>query len=252
MISFDFTERVALVTGGSSGIGRAVAGAFVAAGGRVVVAARRAEQGRDTVKELGARASFIQADVRDEASVERMVGETVARFGRLDLAVNAAGIGGDMAPLETASLAAFDDVLATNARGVYLAMRFEALAMLRAETRGAIVNIASIYGETGRAAHHAYVAAKHAVVGLTKSFALELAPRGIRVNAIAAGATRTAAMQHAEQVAPELVRALVAEHPIGRMASEAEIAAAVLYLASSQAASVVGASLPVDGGFLAR
>jgi NAD(P)-dependent dehydrogenase (short-subunit alcohol dehydrogenase family) len=167
----------------------------VAAGGHVVVVARRAEQGREAVRALGAHGSFVQVDVRDESSVERMVEETLARWGRLDLAVNAAGIGGDMAPIESASLAAFDDVLSTNARGVYLAMRF-------------------------RSARHA-------------------AKRDARRHR----------EQHAEQVAPELVRARVAEHPIGRMASEAEIAAAMLYLASPQAAFVVGASLPVDGGF---
>jgi NAD(P)-dependent dehydrogenase (short-subunit alcohol dehydrogenase family) len=251
MLQFDFTDRVALVTGGTSGIGRAVARAFVSAGGQVVVAARRSQPGRATAEELGSRASFVEVDVRDEASVERMVEHTVERHGRLDLACNAAGIGGDMKPLESASLEAFDDVVATNARGVYLSMRAQALAMLRAGTGGAIVNIASIYGEVGRAAHHAYVAAKHAVLGLTRSFALELAPRGIRVNAIAAGATRTASMAHAELLAPELVRALIAEHPVGRMASEAELAAAVLYLASPEAGFVVGAALPVDGGFLA-
>jgi NAD(P)-dependent dehydrogenase (short-subunit alcohol dehydrogenase family) len=173
----------------------------------------------------------------------------VRHFGRLDFAVNSAGSGGDMASLENTNQDVWDDVMAINARGVWLAMRYEIPAMLQSGG-GAIVNLSSIYGLAGRAAHHAYVASKHAVVGLTRSVALEYATRGIRVNAICAGVTRTPGMRQAETFAPELVQGLVSEHPMGRMATEEEIASAVLWLCSEGAGYVTGTPLQVDGGFL--
>jgi A-factor type gamma-butyrolactone 1'-reductase (1S-forming) len=140
--------------------------------------------------------------------------------------------------------------MAVNARGTWLSMRHEIPAML-AGGGGAIVNVASIYAAAGRPAHHAYVASKHAVLGLTRSVALEYAAQNVRVNAICAGATRTQSMQQAEQAAPALVAQLVAEHPMRRMASEAEVASAALYLCSDAAGFTTGAPLYVDGGFLA-
>lgn len=253
MIRHDFTGRVALVIGGTSGIGLATARAFARAGASVALAARGEAAGRDACAALeaeGARVRFFVTDVRDEASVVGAVEGTVKHFGRLDFAVNSAGAGGDMAPLEKTNQDVWDDVMASNARGVWLAMRHEIPAML-ATGGGAIVNISSIYGLAGRAAHHAYVASKHAVVGMTKSVALEYATRGIRVNALCAGATRTPGMRQAETFAPDLVRGLVAEHPMGRMATEEEIASAVLWLCSDGAGFVTGTPLAVDGGFLA-
>lgn len=253
MVSYDFSGRVALVIGGTSGIGLASARGLARSGASVVLAARGEEAGRKACAALtaeGARALFVPVDVRNEASVARAVEETVKHFGRLDFAVNSSGAGGDFAPVEKASQDVWDDVMAINARGVWLAMRHELPAML-ASDGGAIVNISSIYGLAGRAAHHAYVASKHAVVGLTRSVALEYAARGIRVNALCAGVTATPAMRQAEAFAPELVRGLVAEHPMGRMASEEEIAGAVLWLCSTDAGYVTGAPVPVDGGFLA-
>ena len=247
-MSSHLAGRVALVTGGTSGIGLATARAFAGAGARVAITARGEAAGRAAADELGAY--FIAADVRDDASVARAVSRTVEEFGRLDAAVNAAGIGGDVAPLDRADQDVWDDVMAINARGVWLAMRHEIPAML-ASGGGAIVNLASIYGMAGKAAHHAYVASKHAVVGLTRSVALEYASRGIRVNAICAGVTRTSAMRQAEALFPQVVEDLVAQHPIGRMASEDEIAAAALWLCSDAASYVTGAPLAVDGGFLA-
>jgi NAD(P)-dependent dehydrogenase (short-subunit alcohol dehydrogenase family) len=248
MPTFDFSGKVALVTGGASGIGLATARAFTRAGARVVLAARGAEAGERAAAAL--EALFVATDVRDEASVAALVERTVAHFGRLDLAVNAAGIGGDLAPLERTNQQVWDDVMATNARGVWLCMRHEIPAMVKTGG-GAIVNLASTYGAAGRAAHHAYVASKHAVIGLTRSVALEFATRGIRVNALCAGVTATPAMRQAEALVPALVQDLVAEHPMGRMATEDEIAAAALWLCSDGAAYVTGAPLPVDGGFLA-
>jgi NAD(P)-dependent dehydrogenase (short-subunit alcohol dehydrogenase family) len=252
MIRYDFAGRVALIIGGTSGIGLATARAFARASASVVLAARGEEAGREARAALeaeGARALFLPTDVRDEASVARVVDGVVRHFGRLDFAVNSAGSGGDMASLENTNQDVWDDVMAINARGVWLAMRYEIPAMLQSGG-GAIVNLSSIYGLAGRAAHHAYVASKHAVVGLTRSVALEYATRGIRVNAICAGVTRTPGMRQAETFAPELVQGLVSEHPMGRMATEEEIASAVLWLCSEGAGYVTGTPLQVDGGFL--
>jgi NAD(P)-dependent dehydrogenase (short-subunit alcohol dehydrogenase family) len=253
MISYDFSERVALITGGASGIGLTCAHAFAAAGARVVIAARNEQAGQaacSALQRAGASALFVATDVREERSVEQLVRCTVERFGRLDFAFNCAGVGGDMAPLERTQQDVWDDVMAINARGVWLAMRHEIPALL-ATGGGAIVNMSSIYGAAGKAAHHAYVASKHAVLGMTRSVALEYAARGIRVNAVCAGVTATPAMRQAQVALPELVRELVAEHPLGRMASEQEVAAAVLWLCSDGAGYVTGTPLAVDGGFLA-
>ncbi len=252
MIRYDFTDRVALVIGGTSGIGLASARAFAHGGASVVIAARGADAGnqaRASIEAESARVLFLPADVRDESSVARAVADTVERFGRLDFAVNCAGLG-DMAPLEKTDQDVWDTVMAVNARGVWLAMRHEIPAMLQSGG-GAIVNISSIFGLAGRAENHAYVASKHAVVGLTRSVALEYATRGIRVNAVCAGVTRTPSMRMAETYVPDLVQGLVSEHPMGRMATEEEVAAAVLWLCSEGASYVTGTPLHVDGGFLA-
>jgi len=249
---YEFSNRVALVIGGTSGIGLATARGFVRAGAAVVVAARDATAGQRAAAALqddpgSPAALFTPCDVRDEASVQSAVMRAVDAFGRLDFAINCAGTGGDMAPLAQTNQAIWDEVMAVNARGVWLAMRAEIPALL-ATGGGAIVNLSSIYGVAGRAAHHAYVASKHAVLGMTRSVALELATQNVRVNAICAGVTRTAGMVAAERAAPELVRGLVDEHP---MATEGEIAGAALWLCSRDAGFVTGAPLLVDGGFLA-
>jgi NAD(P)-dependent dehydrogenase (short-subunit alcohol dehydrogenase family) len=155
-----------------------------------------------------------------------------------------------MRPIESADQSVWDDVMAINARGTWLCMRHEALAML-ASGGGAIVNVASIYGLAGRAAHHAYVASKHAIVGMSRSVGLELARRGVRVNALCPGVTATEGMRHAEIAAPEIVRGLVAEHPIGRMATVDEIASTALWLCSDGASYVTAAAIAADGGFSA-
>ncbi|WP_257451076.1 SDR family NAD(P)-dependent oxidoreductase [Archangium lipolyticum] len=252
MIRYDFTGRVALVIGGTSGIGLATARAFARSGASIALAARGEEAGlaaRAALEAEGARVLFFPTDVRDEATVARAVEGTVKHFGRLDYAVNSAGAG-DMAPLESTNQDVWDDVMAVNARGIWLAMRHEIPAML-ATGGGSIVNISSIFGLAGRAANHAYVASKHAVVGLTRSVALEFATRGIRVNALCAGTVATASMLEAEAFMPDIVRGLVSEHPMKRMATEEEIASAVLWLCSNGAGYVTGTPLPVDGGFLA-
>jgi NAD(P)-dependent dehydrogenase (short-subunit alcohol dehydrogenase family) len=253
MVRYDFTGATAFVTGGTSGIGLATARAFGRAGARVVIAARGKDAGEKACAALasdGTDAAFVAVDVRDEASVAAGVDTARRLSGRLDFAVNCAGAGGDLAPIERASQAVWDDVMAVNARGVWLSMRYEILAML-ASGGGAVVNVSSIYGLAGKAAHHAYVASKHAVVGMSRSVAIEQASRGVRVNALCAGVTATTGMRQAEEVVPDVVRELVAQHPIGRMASEEEIAGAAIWLCSSAAAYVTGAAIAVDGGFLA-
>ncbi|ACY13891.1 SDR family NAD(P)-dependent oxidoreductase [Haliangium ochraceum] len=253
MLHYDFSDRVAFVVGGSSGIGLATALAFARSGASVAIAARGDQAGQAACAALageGAQALFVQTDVREEDALTRAVAQVVERFGRLDFAVNCAGVGGDMAPLEQTDQQVWDDVMAINARGVWLGMRHQIPAML-ASGGGAIVNMSAIYGAAGKAAHHAYVASKHAVIGVTRSVALEYATRGVRVNAICAGVTRTDGMRQAEAAAPEMVQALVAQHPMGRMASEDEIAGAALWLCSEGASYVTGAALAVDGGFLA-
>lgn len=249
MVRYDFTGRIAFITGGTSGIGLRIARCFAEAGARVVVGARREEEGARAAASIDG-AVFVPLDVREEATIAAAIELTRARFGRLDFAVNSAGSGGDMAPLESASQAVWDEVMAVNARGTWLAMRHE-IPLIAATGGGAIVNVSSIYGVAGRAAHHAYVASKHAIVGMTRSVALEYAAKGIRVNALCAGITRTPALARAEAEWPAAVAALVAEHPIGRMASEEEIAGAALWLCSQAAGYVTGTAMAVDGGFLA-
>ncbi|MDB4972374.1 MAG: short-chain dehydrogenase/reductase [Myxococcaceae bacterium] len=253
MIRYDYAGRVALVTGGSSGIGLATATAFARAGASVVIAARSESAGEAACIELartGSPAMFVRTDVRDEASVANMVEQTVARFGRLDCAINCAGCGSDMKSLADTDQAAWDGVMAINARGVWLSMRYQVPALLG--RGGAIVNMASIYSTVGRAAHHAYVASKHAVLGLTRSVALEYATQNVRVHAITAGITRTAAMRRAEAAVPAVVQRLVDEHPMRRMATEEEIAGAALWLCSDAASYATGSALSIDGGFQAR
>ena len=253
MIRHDFSGRVAFIIGGTSGIGLATAHAFARAGASVAVAARTVAAGREACEALGragGKTLFVPTDVRDESSVAQAVEQVVKHLGRLDFAVNCAGAGGDFAPLEKTNQQVWDDVMAINARGVWLAMRYEIEAMLKSGG-GAVVNMSSIYGLAGKAAHHAYVASKHAVVGMTRSVSLEYATRGIRVNAVCAGVTRTPGMRQAELALPELVQALVNQHPMQRMATEEEIAQTALWLCSDGAGYITGVPLPVDGGFLA-
>lgn len=249
-----FQEKVVLVTGGTSGIGRETAVQFAAAGAKVVLAGRRAEQGAEVVQEIsaaGGDAHFVQTDIAVEDQVKRLVDETVKRYGRLDIAFNNAGIehGG---PITEVTAEDYRKVFDINVLGVLLSQKYEIPAMLKSGG-GAIINTSSILGHIASPGAALYNASKHAVEGITKTTALELAQQGIRVNSVAPGAIETAMIDRfAGEEGSDGRNGLISLHPMGRLGLPQEIAAAVMYLASDAASFTTGISLPVDGGFLAR
>ena len=252
--TYDFTGQVAIVTGAGSGMGLATAQAFTEAGAAVVLADINEETGRtatDSLTAAGHQALGVTCDVSDEGQVAALVERAVATFGRLDMAFNNAGI--QVPPSDAADETAdvFDRVNAINLRGVWACMKHE-LRQMRAQGGGAIVNCSSLGGLVGLPGRAAYHASKHGVIGLTKSAALEYAPRGIRINAICPGTIETPMV--ADMIAKgELdVPEAVAHQPIGRLGRAEEIAAAVLWLCSPAASLVLGVALPVDGGYTAR
>jgi NAD(P)-dependent dehydrogenase (short-subunit alcohol dehydrogenase family) len=240
---------VVLVTGGLSGIGRAAAIAFAKKGAKVVVAGRRDDAGKALAKELrslGSEAEFINADVRKEEDVRALVDKTVARFGRLDVAVNNAGTEGKGGRITEQSAESYAATFDTNVLGVVLSMKHEVRAM-QAQGSGNIINISSTYGHEGAAGASIYVGAKHAVEGITKSVALELAKSGIRVNAIAPGPTDTGMLTRFTGT-PENKAALVTTVPMGRLGLPEELANAIVFVASDEASFITGHVLNVDGG----
>jgi NAD(P)-dependent dehydrogenase (short-subunit alcohol dehydrogenase family) len=245
-------ESVALITGALTGIGRATAVIFAQQGADVVVSGRREKEGQDLaaeLKALGAKAEFIRADVRSEDDVRNLVDQTIKHFGRLDIAVNNAGtegLGGLVTEQTAESYAATFD---TNVLGVLLSMKHELRVML-AQGSGSIVNVSSAYGSVGAAGASVYVASKHAVEGLTKSAALEVAGTSVRVNVVAPGTTDTGMLTRFTNTG-ENKAALVSTVPIKRLATPEEIAHVIAFVASAHASYMTGASIPVDGGMLA-
>src|ERR1700757_2719434 len=240
---------VVLITGGLTGIGRAAAVAFAKKRAKVVVAGRRDEAGRAVVKELrsfGSEAEFIKADVRREDDVRTLIDQTVARFGRLDVAVNNAGTEGQVGPITEQTAESYAATFDTNVLGVILSMKHEVRAM-QGQGGGSIINISSTYGHEGAAGASVYVGSKHAVEGVTKSVALELAKSGIRVNAVAPGATDTGMLTRFTET-PENKAALVTTVPMGRLGLTEELANAIVFIASDEASFISGHVLNVDGG----
>jgi NAD(P)-dependent dehydrogenase (short-subunit alcohol dehydrogenase family) len=244
---------VVLITGALSGIGHAAAIAFAREGSMVVVAGRRDEAGKALAEELralGAEAEFINADVRSEDDVRALVDETVARFGRLDVAVNAAGTEGQVGPITGQTAETYAATFDTNVLGVILSMKHE-VRVMQGRGSGNIINISSTYGHEGAAEASVYVGSKHAIEGITKSVALEIAKSGIRVNAVAPGPTDTGMLTRFTGT-PEKKESLAAEVPMGRLGRPEEIADAIVFIASDKASFITGHILNVDGGHTAN
>jgi NAD(P)-dependent dehydrogenase (short-subunit alcohol dehydrogenase family) len=241
--------QVVLITGALAGIGRATALAFARAGAKVVVSGRNAENGAKLaaeIRDLGAEAEFIQADVRHEDDVRRLVEGVVARFGRLDVAVNNAGTEGTPGPITAQSPESYAAVFDTNVLGVLLCMKHE-LRVMAAQQGGNIINISSTFGRVGAPNASLYVASKHAVEGLTKSGALEGAPFGVRVNIVAPGPVETEMLGRfagSEQGKANFAQGV----PLKRLGRPEEIADTIVFVASPQASFISGASIPVNGG----
>lgn len=242
--------KVALVTGSSSGIGRATALRFAAEGARLVINdidAARLETLRATITAAGAEVRAVVGDVAKTEDAEAMVAAAVAEFGRLDVLVANAGIIPEM-DLATATAEDFDHVMAIDGRGMFLSCKFAVAAMLKTGG-GSIVCLSSISGEAGQKRQAVYGPAKFVASGITKHLAVELASQGIRVNAVAPGTIATAGLM---KMSAEYIAGVTAAHPIGRVGQPAEVAAAILFLASDDASFITGAVLPVDGGYLAQ
>ncbi len=244
---YDFNGKAALVTGAGSGLGRAIAVALARHGAAVVVTDINVQGGGETVRLIednAGTAVFLQTDVTREADIEKAVAFAADRYGRLDFAVNNAGIEGARAPIVEYPKEQWDYAIAINLTGVYLCMRYELRQMLK-QGFGAIVNTASAAGVVAMPERAAYVASKHGIIGLTKAAALEVAAKGIRVNAVAPGIINAGLTDRAPQEFKDFAVALT---PIGRMGEAAEIADAVTWLCSGQSSYVTGQTLVLDGG----
>jgi len=244
---------VVLITGALTGIGRATAVAFANDGARVVVSGRHEDEGQKLAKELrnlGTEAEFVRTDVRHEEEVKNLVDKIITRFGRLDIAVNNAGTVGTPGSAADVTPESYQDIFDTNVLGVLLSMKYEIKAMLR-QGKGSIVNISSSYGKVGGPTAAVYVGSKHAVEGITKSAALELAGTGVRVNIVGPGPTETGMFNRFAQTQENKAHFLEAHVPAKRMGMPEEIASAIAFIASDKASYIVGASLAVDGGVLA-
>ncbi|MFN6453029.1 MAG: SDR family oxidoreductase [Nostoc sp. EfeVER01] len=254
-------DKVALVTGGTSGIGRATALAklneviaYAQQQAKVVIVGRRIDEGEETVRliqDAGGEAIFVQADVTKEADVKAMVDKTVDVFGRLDIAFNNAGMGGENPSLIEQTKAEYDRTMNVNVKGVWLSMKYEIAQMLK-QGSGSIVNMASANGVIGLPGVPLYTASKHAVVGLTKAAALQYAKAGTRINVVAPAVIETDMFEAATGGQDEAKAYITGLHPIGRIGTPLEVANAVLFLSSDLASFVTGETLMVDGGYVGQ
>jgi len=245
---------IVLITGALTGIGRATALAFARERASVVVSGRRDDAGHTLAAELralGVRAEYLRADVRNEAEVRSLVEQTVERFGRIDVAINNAGTEGQLGPITEQSEDNYRATFDSNVLGVLLAMKHEMRAMLR-QGAGAIVNLSSIAGQVGVAGASVYVASKHAVEGLTRSAALEGAPAGVRVNAVAPGPVQTDMLDRFTGGNQDAKRGFLASLPARRAGAPEEIAQTIVFLASDKARFLTGQCVAVDGGYTAQ
>lgn len=245
-----FQEKVVLITGGTSGIGKETALEFARRGAAVAFTGRRRTEGEQVVaqiKEMGGNALFIQSDIAKPGEASRMVEETITRFGKLHFAFNNAGIEGARKPIQDLTEEEFDEVFTVNVKGVYLSMRYEVPAILRSGG-GVIVNCSSVAGLRGMANGSAYMGSKHAVLGMTKSVALELARKGIRVVAICPAGVSTELHDRFINHDPEALRQSREAHPVGRIAEPQEIARVVAFLCSDDASFMTGTAVVTDGG----
>jgi NAD(P)-dependent dehydrogenase (short-subunit alcohol dehydrogenase family) len=253
-MSQKLSGKVALVTGGTSGIGRATAIAYAQHQAKVVVVGRRIDEGEETVrliKEAGGEAIFVQADVTKKADVEAMIDKAVSVFGRLDIAFNNAGTVSENPSLIEQTEAEYDRIMNVNVKGVWLSMKHEIAQMLK-QGSGSIVNTASANGVVALPSVPLYTASKHAVVGLTKAAALQYAKAGIRINVVAPAAIETDMFETATGGQDEAKAYMAGLHPIGRIGTPLEVANAVLFLSSDLASFVTGETLMVDGGYVAQ
>lgn len=250
-----FDGKVALITGASSGMGKAAAILFAQHGAKVALAARRDKEGEDTVKAIkaaGGEAIFVQTDVADEKQIEKLVDETLKKYGRLDYAFNNAGIEGDQGVMiHDKTEKEFDAVFNINVKGVLFCMKHEIRAM-RKTGGGAIVNNSSVAGLIAIPAASIYIASKHAVNGLTKAAAVEYGTENIRVNAVCPAVIQTDMIDRFFKDKPELKASMNKAHPIGRIGQAEEVAKTVLFLCSDAASFITGQCLPVDGGYTAQ
>jgi len=249
----DMKDRVALITGASSGIGRATAEEFAANGARVVVAARRQAELDSLVAQIesrGGKASAVRTDVSDSADVERMVSYVIETFGRLDYAVNNAGIEGQFAPIIDLAEEDWDQVMGINLKGTFLCMKFEARAMLAGGHRGAIVNVGSVNSFLGFATGAAYCTSKHGLIGLTTSVSAELASQGIRVNLVCPGIVDTPMHHRARGLLGDEIydQGVLPSVHLKRAGQPEEIARAIVFLCSDAASYITGTTLTPDGG----
>ncbi len=248
-----FDGKVALITGGGRGIGLAAALAFGREGAKVVVGNRDARQGEEVVKQIkaaGGEATFLKTDVSKAADVSALVDLAVKTYGKLDVAFNNAGVDGTLVPLVDQTEENYEFVMDINVRGVWLAMKYEIAAMLK-NGGGSIINTSSVGGTRGFPNLSIYVASKHAVIGLTRTAALEYAKQGIRVNAVSPAGVDTEMLDRVLGDSAEARAGMVGMHPIGRIGTPDEIASAVLWLAADESSFVTGTNLLVDGGMTA-
>lgn len=252
-----FEGKVVIVTGGSSGIGAAAALQFAREGANVVVAARRKEQSESVVRQigaLGAEGLFVQTDVSRRGDIEAMVEATLARFGRLDCAVNNAGVTGPVfTPAADVEEDAWDQLMNVNLKGAWMCMKYEIPAMLR-HGKGAIVNVSSVYGfKPSDAGHAPYAASKFGLIGLSKSAAIDYAQQGIRINVVSPGFTHSEMVDPVVEAMPDLMNAFISRYSAQKRLGDAEeVAEAIVWLCSDAARFVNGAVLPVDGGDTSR